>query len=91
MDAEHDDVGARQQVAERVHRARVLAGLTVVDAARAAGVGRTKWTEVEAGQPAKLETLARIATVVGLDPAELLSICLSVWRRDLLPIRRSCG
>ncbi|QQS25181.1 MAG: helix-turn-helix domain-containing protein [Actinomycetota bacterium] len=66
--------GGFDAVADLVQRHRILAGLTVVDAAKAAGVGRTKWTEVEAGQSAKPETLARMAIVVGLEPAELLAL-----------------
>ena len=63
----------RQTLGERVRRSRVAAGLTQVELARAAGVGRVTLVRLENGeQNPRFKTLMAIAHTLGVDVPELL-------------------
>jgi transcriptional regulator with XRE-family HTH domain len=69
---------------ELIHRAQKRSGLTVVDAARRAGISRTRWNQIVSGYEsvhgtrvpfqAPPETLARMALAVGVMPAQLREV-----------------
>lgn len=61
---------------EKVKRLRIEKGLTQEQAARAAGmINRQQWNRLEAGRAGsvKLDSLARIAAALDVDPRELLT------------------
>jgi transcriptional regulator with XRE-family HTH domain len=66
-----------------LHRARESAEITIADAARAAGITDTRWSQIERGHErrkgmdvparAKAGTLARMARAIGVSPERLES------------------
>jgi transcriptional regulator with XRE-family HTH domain len=78
-----DAVMTRQHLADYVRTAREEAGLTVVAAADAARVSRTRWTAIESAEPPipKGSTLGKIAGILGRPFDELAAIA----RGDVTP------
>jgi transcriptional regulator with XRE-family HTH domain len=60
----------------KIKKLREALGLSQEEAATAAGLkaGRTQWNDIESGRRSnvKLDTLGKLATALGVDPAELL-------------------
>ena len=61
------------RVGVALRTARKKSGLSATEAAKRAGLSRTRWYELEAGDNGSLfEGLALAARAVGLDPAKLV-------------------
>lgn len=58
----------------KIAKAREKAGITQSDAARAAGVSRQRWNDIEQGRKPNIEldTLERIAKAIGVKAKDLL-------------------
>lgn len=68
------DIELRRALARNVRRVREGSGLTLHDAAERAEIHWRHWQKVEAGEAnATLTTLAKIATALDVDPADLLT------------------
>jgi transcriptional regulator with XRE-family HTH domain len=62
----------RQRLAANTRRLRAVRELTVMDAAERAGMHWRHWQKVEAGDlNATIQTLARVARVLGVEAADL--------------------
>jgi transcriptional regulator with XRE-family HTH domain len=69
--------------ASLLHRTRESAGITITEAARAAGITDTRWSQIERGHErrkgidvparAKAGTLARMARAIGISPERIES------------------
>lgn len=72
----HDVDMPSRALAEYVRACRARKGLSVVEAAKLAGISRSKWTEIEAGQTPlpKENTLGRVARVIEVDFEEIMRL-----------------
>ena len=64
----------RTPLAHMIRNARLDRGMSQVEVADRAGVGRTYYAALESGQstPRKLDTLEKVASALDLDPEALL-------------------
>jgi DNA-binding XRE family transcriptional regulator len=72
----HTELGqrVRQQFARTVRQLRARKGMTQFDLARAAGLGRSFVSQLERGRfSASLDTIAALATALGVPPSLLLT------------------
>lgn len=60
-------IGVQKEIGQRIHRARVAAGMTQEEAAAAAGIDHKRWQRLEQGAVnPTARTLVRVATALGL-------------------------
>ena len=83
----HDDAVKRKAVAGIVRTHRERLGLTIVDAAHAAKVSRTTWTDIEQGLPPmkKAATLGKVAKVINIDTNVLFAAAGYLEGLDITP------
>ena len=76
MTTVHLTNGLASMVGETIREARIGRDLNKADAARAAGLSRRTWHEVEEGQrtTTTVETLTQIEDVLGLEPGSLFAM-----------------
>jgi XRE family aerobic/anaerobic benzoate catabolism transcriptional regulator len=83
----HASQGFFRELGRRVRARRAAAGLGVADAARAAGVSRRTWTEVEAGRAnPSLAVLVGLGEALGCALSELLADLGRPRRRERLAL-----
>jgi hypothetical protein len=64
----------RRRLASHMIRLRSMHALTSEEASERAGIGWRHWQRLEAGQcSARVGTLARVATALGVEPGALLA------------------
>ena len=63
-----------EQVTRRIAEVRSELGLTQADAAERLECATKNWQRIELGQNVTLHTLARVANVLGVHPAELIPV-----------------
>jgi transcriptional regulator with XRE-family HTH domain len=82
-----DDRVLREQLGDYVREQRARTGLTVVRAARTAGIGRSTWTTIEHGKSPipKPDTLGKIARALDISYDAITGVAYQTKHKTQLP------